>query len=433
MGFSTLRLVLILALILILISCPSCAIKITAGTGDGSGRASVTGEYSLQNSAFLGTDITLGQGAVSRLSSARGNDENTIIESASGSCGSITNAVSSDGSFHSTNGDFASGEGAVSTYQASLAGSSGSISTTSTGNENEMVITGGFSGKGDLDVSLGASSGETAYVGGTVASAGVNLLDEDLSRQLASTDGKMSIDGLHVTEDAALGKFELKAVNQKGKPAPPSPPVTLTLNPMWLASDGDHPETTSNGGKPDSYAHTVWKIGDNPMQLYLRSDSNLAGEGLTATAGQAIITAAETWDYHTIKKELFANSILISSSVSADKGDGKSVHAFKPISGSAIAYARTYWDSSNTVVESDVCYNTRLGWTTTWGSTYPTVDLQSIALHELGHTVGMGDLYLPSIPEPAHSDWSQIMNSYDGPQHNLGEGDIMGLKLKYGA
>jgi hypothetical protein len=169
----------------------------------------------------------------------------------------------------------------------------------------------------------------------------------------------------------------------------------------------------------------------------------------TAT-GKAIATAAETWDRST-SKELFGNNVIISTDAQADTGDGYSVHAFIPISGNALAYART-WTSGGIVVDSDVCYNkngitqsdgsiTDLKWLTTWNNNwvssvknskgkYPAsyiMDVQSIALHELGHTVGMGDLYLSGS-----TDWYQAMNSYNGPQRYLGNGDIAGLRMKYG-
>ena len=72
MGFSFFRSVLILTIMLVLIAAPACAITVTVGTRDGLESASASGEYRLQNSAFLDSDITLGQGEVSRRSSAGG-------------------------------------------------------------------------------------------------------------------------------------------------------------------------------------------------------------------------------------------------------------------------------------------------------------------------------------------------------------------------
>ncbi len=401
-------------------------------TGNANG-ITATGNYQLDGSTALASTILLNPSldTVYRDTSIKGEGYNELKESVSTKKNTVENTAASSGSMSLSSTSVGGKFGVSTSHAANLEGDSGQISIISSSPNNKYIVDGIFDGEGSLSENIEAFSGENAYVGGTIESAGVNILDEDLSQQLASTEGIMSLEGLYVTRDDAIGKINFQVSNLKGKPAPqpPSPPVTIDS--AWLASDGAHPEITSNGGYADSYAPTVWKIGD-PVQLYLRSDSNLAGEGLTANqAGQAIITAAETWDFYTTK-DLFQNNIIISSSVSADRGDGKSVHAFKPISGGAIAYARTYRDSSNIVRESDVCYNTRLGWTTTWGSTYPEVDLQSIALHELGHTAGLGDLYLLDKSSRAYNDWQQIMNSYDGPQHNLGDGDISYLQQKYG-
>ncbi len=104
------------------------------------------------------------------------------------------------------------------------------------------------------------------------------------------------------------------------------------------------------------------------------------------------------------------------------------MHAFAPLSGSALAVAQTWWyTNSGEVVESDVRYNSNYGWTLNWDSArYGTWDVQSVALHEIGHATGLGDIY------PTSNDFNQIMNSYDGPQHYLGLGDITGLRKIYG-
>ena len=55
-----------------------------------------------------------------------------------------------------------------------------------------------------------------------------------------------------------------------------------------------------------------------------------------------------------------------------------------------------------------------------------------MATHELGHSIGMGDLYTLPDGDPRKSDYAQVMNSYDAPQRTLGNGDRTGAQTLYG-
>ena len=75
-------------------------------------------------------------------------------------------------------------------------------------------------------------------------------------------------------------------------------------------------------------------------------------------------------------------------------------------------------------MESDLSFNTRYGWATN-GRNY---DVQTTALHELGHTIGLGDLYGKSAYT---QDTRQIMHYYTGVKRTLGNGDKTGAWLLY--
>jgi poly(3-hydroxybutyrate) depolymerase len=165
----------------------------------------------------------------------------------------------------------------------------------------------------------------------------------------------------------------------------------------------------------------------------LKNDAYLTGERLSTSAVQnAVATAANTWDAAT-NQNIFADSNLVTASttVSADKYDRNNVVAWKPVSSSALAYSRTWFnynkvDGYNTALESDIVFNTGYTWRT--DGLNGGIDVQSVALHELGHTLGLGDLYGKS---QFSDDTRQVMHYYNGVKRTLGNGDSAGIWKLY--
>ena len=198
MKFSIVISPLILAIILVMVSAPACAIKITVGTSEGSGG-------SILHPESIGYKIppTLNQKSLwvrvwfPGKSSASGSGKNEINELVSGSGSSIANTITSDGSFRSTSSDSASGAGAVSDYQTSLTGSSGSISTISTGKGNQITVAGGFSGQGRWEVSLTSLAAQEALTTGTASALGTPpIISDELMQGIRGQDMMVSVQGL---------------------------------------------------------------------------------------------------------------------------------------------------------------------------------------------------------------------------------------------
>jgi len=57
------------------------------------------------------------------------------------------------------------------------------------------------------------------------------------------------------------------------------------------------------------------------------------------------------------------------------------------------------------------------------------MDLQNIATHELGHGVGLGDLYITACSEETMYGYS---NYGETKKRTLNAGDIMGIQKLYG-
>lgn len=159
----------------------------------------------------------------------------------------------------------------------------------------------------------------------------------------------------------------------------------------------------------------------NPANPYL-----LSGAFVTS----AISTSAETWDAAT-SFELFNNVYGIdytaqygiqdfkNSIVFGDYGDNNAIAV------TAVWYTRL----GKQIVEFDMLFNTKFIWgeaTNVSG----VMDLQNIATHELGHAIGLGDIYSSSCP-------SVTMYGYSGygetQKRTLELPDMTGLQKMYGA
>ena len=190
------------------------------------------------------------------------------------------------------------------------------------------------------------------------------------------------------------------------------------------------PMLTSDGGNANAYSLSgkKWVQNDPNIKLYV----NPIGSGLTT--GQmlsATTAAAETWDAAT-NQELFSSTGTLTTAV-AGKYDGRNTLSFFHYNegGTALASAGTWYgltksaDGYYPIVESDVAFNSNYRWTTTGGTGY---DFQSVALHELGHSIGLGDLY--NKPQYAR-DTRQVMHYYTGVKQTLGNGDKTGVWQLY--
>lgn len=124
-----------------------------------------------------------------------------------------------------------------------------------------------------------------------------------------------------------------------------------------------------------------------------------------------------------------------STNVRRSRLDGVNLISFGSTSG-AIAITRTwYYTDTNEVAESDLTLSSGLAWSITdynnnneCGGVAGTYDIQNIATHELGHQVGLNDLY-------NSTDKDLTMYGYGTTKElkkdTLGLGDISGVQVIY--
>ncbi len=197
------------------------------------------------------------------------------------------------------------------------------------------------------------------------------------------------------------------------------------------------PVITANGGNANAYVFTgrKWTQKDPQIKMQLTADANFAKTGLTTAGALGAITAAtNTWDAAT-NQNLFSDSGASLTNARNWKIDGINDIAFKPYTAgcTALASSGTWYKIQGVtsgqyypIIESDISFNSNYKWSTSGTDGY---DFQSVALHELGHTIGLGDLY----GRAAYTkDTRQVMHYYTGVKRTLGNGDETGVWKLYG-
>ncbi|MDD5111194.1 MAG: matrixin family metalloprotease [Candidatus Altiarchaeota archaeon] len=153
-------------------------------------------------------------------------------------------------------------------------------------------------------------------------------------------------------------------------------------------------------------------------------------QGLTENfVTSAISTSAETWDDATTK-ELFKNQYTIDTTASYGNLDGKNAIAFGSYPTNGVIAVTSVWYNRRTkqITEFDILFNTYY----TWGDATvdsSLMDLQNIATHELGHAVGLSDLYTQSCTAVTMYGYS---NNGETKKRTLESPDIAGLQSMYG-
>lgn len=144
----------------------------------------------------------------------------------------------------------------------------------------------------------------------------------------------------------------------------------------------------------------------------------------------AISTSAETWDSAT-SKELFNDAYTVDPSVQYGVQDYKNAITFGNYPDSKVIAVTSVWYNRFTkrIVEFDMLFNTYF----VWGDATQdasVMDLQNIATHELGHSVGLSDVYSSSCSSVTMYGYS---TEGETQKRTLEQPDITGLQKIYGA
>ena len=345
-----------------------------------------------------------------------------------------------EGGILSSQQSLSAGEGITSSQSTLIEGQEGSVLSGALGKDNVMVARGSFEGRGILKADLDSSTLGRASTDGSAFIDGESVLNEETFETLSVNEKTMGMgmSGLRMVE-GGLGNFDVSVLDinfdeQSG---------------ISYASNVDDGDAIDSKGSASSYALTGfrWNQKDPNIQLYLNPTDTPPGIKVES-ARDAITAAANTWD-GTVGQNLFVDgsTVLIDSDKkvidpfsASYLPDGFNVNGFLNLNNKYLAVT-TFWtdltkkDDYYSLIESDIVYNLDFKWTDDEKQARNTgkLDLQSVALHELGHTIGLEDLYILKDGDERKKDLDQVMNLYNGPQRTLGNGDLAGVQRLYGS
>jgi hypothetical protein len=192
-----------------------------------------------------------------------------------------------------------------------------------------------------------------------------------------------------------------------------------------------HYAKSSSPGKPQK-TETCYKLmgvkwGSLPVN-YVINPTN--PEGLSADFVKAeISTAAETWDSST-SKELFNNSYIVDLSAKYGVQNFRNAVVFGDYPNDGVIAVTSIWYSRRTgqILEFDMLFNTRFDWGDATVNN-ALMDLENIATHELGHSIGLNDIYTSSCASVTMYGYS---TEGDIAKRSLETADITGLQKMYG-
>ena len=182
--------------------------------------------------------------------------------------------------------------------------------------------------------------------------------------------------------------------------------------------DGEIDLPSSPATFPFSYAGFKWP-GSSPVVSYRINENTADCTG----EGAAVQTAAATW---TAAPANFSFSYAgATGATSVGYNDVNEIIWTTSLGAGIIAQA-TIWYSGDTILENDIQFQDNYAWSI--GAIAEAYDVETIALHELGHWLCLDDLY-----EPADSD--KVMYGYGSTgqtKRALHADDIAGIQSIYG-
>jgi len=200
------------------------------------------------------------------------------------------------------------------------------------------------------------------------------------------------------------------------------------------STDDPEPSSADCYAFMGKYGKTLLKWTQLPVSYVINPQNP---DGLSATfVKQAIQAGAEEWDSYTTP-ELYDGSVAIDYDAEYGVLDGKNAVVFGDYSTAGVIAVTKVWynPATKAIAEFDIKFDT--DWT--WGdaqssaATEPddpgaVMDLQNIAAHELGHAVGLADVYQTECSDVTMYGYSDYEET---KKRDLEEPDIIGISTLY--
>ena len=234
-----------------------------------------------------------------------------------------------------------------------------------------------------------------------------------------------------VTVLTVFASAMLIPVNDNAKDNANAPENSPVIDEDWNLERVDfiHYVKPGTPGKPGGTETCYKLLGVKWKSLpvsYVINPSN--PQGLTETfVTSAISTSAETWDAST-SSELFDGAYTVDYTMAYGVQDFVNAIDFGDYPDDRVIAVTSVWYTprGRQIVEFDIRFNTRFGW---GDADADKMDLQNIATHELGHGVGLDDIYSATCS-------AVTMYGYSGygetQKRTLEQPDIIGLQKMYG-
>lgn len=402
----------------------SMAVTVSGGTDAGINAVGFQIDATLGHDATYNAEVSLGEGALELNQRVDGKKEfNKLGNGISDGENSIQTQLYSDDILSASFSGTASAGCVAAKQNGQISGNEGSAEIVVDSPSNSILVYGTYNGEGNLALDQHSVASNMAAASGTTEFNGISL---DSSQVDNSKDSGLMVKGLF-NNGKDIGEFGIGSFN--------------------FQKDGSQFSSQSVKGAAKvsddkEYGITGCLDTRTPVQLYV-ANSDFPGNLQLTDVRNEIQSAANTWDSLT-SKTLFSSTLgdaspYTSEDVSANLNDGKWMHQWTT-SGTILgdtdnAIAVTWYRTSGLIkdaskvprpkiVAADCYYSGLMQWSTDGSTGY---DLQTISLHELGHFVGLDDLYYSSASDEV------MYGYYNGVDRDPYIGDKAGIKKLYGA
>ena len=232
---------------------------------------------------------------------------------------------------------------------------------------------------------------------------------------------------------SAFGSMIIPA-NEKAKNNAKAPEKSPVINENWdlekvefihYAKPAKPPGKGKKGTSCYKLMGVKWKSAPVSYVINPTNPQGLSQAFITSTFSKA----AETWDNAT-STELFDDNYTVDTSATYGVYDQKNSIVFGDYPDSNVIGVTSVWYTrrGKEIKEFDQLYNTDF----TWGDATVdpgVMDLENIGVHELGHAVGMDDIYTSTCAQVTMYGYSWVE---DIEKRTLEAPDIEGLVKMYG-